>query len=163
MLKFLQIDLTRLNLLTMQMLQIQKLLLKVSLLAQCQKYLRAPKISLRGKLVTMASQDEASYPKLEEGELRKNQPQKHIKVDGLEEKTYVEGTISNIDGRFGIFVRLNAKHTGLVHIKQLRQKKMTIQNFRKGDVVNVYISGIKKKKKQFHFYLDFCSIVRTNR
>ena len=103
------------------------------------------------------------YPKLEDGGLGQYFTQHAFQIDGLSEKSYVEGTVANIDGRFGIFVRLNAKHTGLVHIKQLRHKKMTPQNFRKGDKVNVFINAIKKKKKQFHFYLDFCSIIKTNK
>ena len=86
-----------------------------------------------------------------------SQPEGHLKalstqLDGLQEGSWITGTISNIDPRYGVFVRLNKTHTGLVHIKILRRKKLSISSFRRKDSLRVYVKRITRHPKP-KFYL----------
>ena len=75
-------------------------------------------------------------------------------IDGLHEGSWIVGTISNIDPRYGIFVRLNEKYTGLVHIKVLRQKRLSLSSFRRKESLRVYLKRIQHTPKpRFHLVL----------
>ena len=72
-------------------------------------------------------------------------------LDGLSEGTWILGTISNIDPRFGIFVKLNDKHTGLIHLKVLRKHRASLSNFRRKEQLRVYLKKIQRSPKPKFF------------
>ena len=64
------------------------------------------------------------------------------RLGSLSEGNVVTGTISNIDDRFGIFVVLNKKHTGLVHKNHFLPHHPQMDTWSKGDSVEVRIHKI---------------------
>lgn len=72
-------------------------------------------------------------------------PTRHL--GALSEGNVVTGTISNIDERFGVFVILNQKYTGLLHKNNFLPHHPPMNTWSKGDSVEVRIHKIKFGKQ----------------
>ena len=92
-------------------------------------------------------------PALDLGWTRSKVQEQRLDVDGLTEGKILQGEISGVHDRLGVFVQLTPDHSGLLHARYLRKNGVSMKRFYRGANIKVLITQIRFRNEKFQFSL----------